>query len=214
LHHIKIRRKLLRMKDTILSSAFDVAEPRAAAVFADPLRRRLVLLLAAQPRSLVELATDTALDLKRLHYHITALRDLGLVAVKQERPRAGRAIKVYGAVATAFFVSAKISSNLPDARLMAELRKSLANGLERHAGTLYYLTATGEPRMRPVRGADTRRALATEYWRVLKLSRPDFLRLTATIEDCLNSISKQQSDGKQSYLAHFAIAPRVKTTIC
>jgi DNA-binding transcriptional ArsR family regulator len=201
------------MKDMILSSAFEVTEPRAAAVFADPLRRRLVLLLAEQQRSLVELATDTALDLKRLHYHVTALRDLGLVVVKQKRRRAGREIKVYGAVATAFFVSAKISSNLPDARLMAELRQSLANGLEPHAGTLYYLTATGEPRMRPVRGAGTRRAPATEYWRVLKLSRPDVLRLTTSIEDCLNAISKQQNDGKHSFLVHFAIAPRVTTMI-
>jgi DNA-binding transcriptional ArsR family regulator len=201
------------MKDMILSRAFEVTEPRAAAVFADPLRRRLVLLLAARQQSLVELATDTALDLKRLHYHVTALRDLGLVVVKQERTRAGRAIKVYGAVATAFFVSAKISSNLPDARLMSELRKSLADGLERDAGTLYYLTATGEPRMRRVRGAGTRRALTTEYWRVLKLSRPDFLRLTTTIEACLNSIAKQQNDGKQSYLVHFAIAPRVMTML-
>jgi DNA-binding transcriptional ArsR family regulator len=197
------------MKDVILSSAFEVTKHRAAAVFSDPLRRRLVLLLAAQQRSIGELATDTALDLKRLHYHVTALRDLGLVVVKRERTRAGRAIKVYGAVASAFFVSAKISSSAPDARLMTELRESLAKGPARHEGTLYYASATGEPGMRPVRAAGVRRAVTTEYWRVLKLSRADFLRLTTTIEDCLVMIAKQQNDGNQPYLLHFAIAPRL-----
>jgi len=69
------------MKDDTLSRAHRVSDRRAAAAFADPLRRRLVLELARRERALAELATSTGLDLKRVHYHVTALKKLGLVTV-------------------------------------------------------------------------------------------------------------------------------------
>jgi DNA-binding transcriptional ArsR family regulator len=197
------------MKDALLSGAVEISDPRVAAIFSDPLRRRLVLLLAAGQRSLSELANDTGLDLKRLHYHVTTLQDLGLVIVKQKRARAGRAIKVYGTIASAFLVPANLSLSGPDVALMAELRKSLAEVHDRGAaGTLYYLTANGEPRMRPLTKAGARRAAAAEYWRVIKLSRTDLFHLTSAIEDCLKTIPKCKNESNQTYLVHFAIAPR------
>jgi DNA-binding transcriptional ArsR family regulator len=199
---------LLRMKDVILSSALKVTDPRVAAVFADPLRRRLILLLAARPRSLGELASETALELKRLHYHVTALRDLGLVIVKGKRARAGRAIKIYGAIASAFMVPASVSLNEPHVALMAELRKSLAQLSNRQAGTLYYLSTNGEPRMRPVPATGAQRPGATEHWRILKLSRTDLLRLSAAMEECLTPFAGPKPGVRQTYVVHFAIAPR------
>jgi DNA-binding transcriptional ArsR family regulator len=199
---------LLRMKDAILSSALKVTDRRVAAVFANPLRRRLILLLAARPRSLGELASETALDLKRLHYHVTALRDLGLVIITGKRARAGRAIKIYGAIASAFMVPVSASLNEPHVALMAELRKSLAGLSNRQAGTLYYLSTNGEPRMRPVPATETQRAGAMDHWRVLKLSRVDLLRLSAAMQECLTPFADQKPGARQTYLVHIAIAPR------
>jgi hypothetical protein len=196
------------MKDTILSSAYKVTDPRVAAVFADSLRRRLVLSLAARPRSLAELASETALDLKRLHYHITALRHLGIVVVKGKRARAGREIKIYGAIASAFMVPACVPLHEPHVALMAELRKSLAQLPDRQTGTLYYLNTNGEPRMRPVAAKEAHPARAMEHWRILKLSRSEYLRLRAAVEESLAAFSDPKPGTRQTYLVHLAIAPR------
>src|SRR5262245_51941050 len=90
---------LFRMKDDTLSRAHRITDVRAAAAFSEPLRRRLVLELAGRERALAELAASTGLDLKRVHYHVTALQKLGLVRVTRKQARAGRAIKFYRTVA-------------------------------------------------------------------------------------------------------------------
>ena len=87
------------MPDDLLSRAFRVRDPKMAAALSDPLRRRVVLLLAKRERSLGELALAADVELKRLHYHVGVLQALGLVVVTGRRPRAGRPAKLYRAVA-------------------------------------------------------------------------------------------------------------------
>ena len=65
------------MKDDTLSRAHRITDRRAAAAFSDALRRRLVLELARRERAIAELAASTGLDLKRVHYHVTALTKIG-----------------------------------------------------------------------------------------------------------------------------------------
>jgi DNA-binding transcriptional ArsR family regulator len=196
------------MKDNILSRARRIGDSRTAAAFSDPLRRRLVLLLARQECSLVELSGITGLELKRLHYHVTALRKLGLLVVTHERQRAGRAIKIYRAVADAFFVSEKVMPSGSAAALTIQLRSSLDKLRDRSRdGVIYHLGEDGEPRMQPVKSPTATPSPAAEYWKVLKLSRAEALRLTREIDNCLQAYIHRHSDASETFLVHFAIAP-------
>jgi hypothetical protein len=196
------------MEENILSRARRISDSRVAASFSDPLRRRLVLLLASQERSLAELADFTGQELKRLHYHVTVLRKLGLLVVTHERRRAGRAVKIYRAAADAFFVPEKVMPSGSGAALNLALRNSLdkLRGQSRD-GVLYYLGEDGEPRMRPVKSPTAGPDEAAEYWNVLKLSRTEALRLARDIGDCLKGYAARHGDARKSYLVHFAFAP-------
>jgi hypothetical protein len=196
------------MIDTFLSSALRVTDPRAAAAFSDPLRRRLVLHLIGRERSLAEIAADTGLDLKRLHYHVTVLTGLGLLAVAHERKRAGRPIKLYRATAKAFFVPEAATHSGPAEVLTAELRRSLAKQRARsHAGIVYHMGEDGEPRMQSVQRSPTKGMPAAEHWRVLRLSRQDALLLSKEIEARFEAYADRHDSSAESYLVHFALAP-------
>ncbi len=196
------------MKDTILSRAFRIADGRAAAVFSNPLRRRLVLLLAAHEQSVTEIAGVTGLDLKQLHYHITALLRLGLVTIARERPRAGRPVKIYRAIATAFFVPEQLVAAKSAAALSLEMRNYLDKMYDlSRAGVVYHLGENGEPRMRSVQNPRIKPVAAAEYWRVLQLSRPEALRLSKEIDDCLRACVRRSKGIAGAYLVHFAFTP-------
>jgi len=198
------------MKDDPLSRACQIRDRRAAAAFADPLRRRLVLTFAGGDRSLADVARHTGLDLKRLHYHVTALGKLGLVKIARRQRRAGRPIKFYRAVADAFFVPADVAPSPPHAALHAELRVALTNARDpSHEGMLYHLGEDGGPRMRAVSALQSAPSHA-EYWRVLHLSRADAARLSKDVENCFKSFATRVSANAKPYLIHFALAPRAK----
>lgn len=198
------------MKDDTLSRARRITDRRTAAVFSDPLRRRLVLTLAGGERSLGELADSSGLDLKRLHYHVMALKKLGLITITRKQRRAGRPIKFYRAVADAFFVPEDMASSPPHAALNAELRAAIANlrdpALE---GMLYHLGEGGELRMRAVHNAPYRNGTHTEIWQMLRLSRADAVQLAHDIENCLKSFADRKAEAAKPYLVHFAFAPRM-----
>jgi DNA-binding transcriptional ArsR family regulator len=172
----------------------------------------VALLLARRELSLTELADATNLELKKLHYHVTALRKLGLLVVTRERRRAGRAVKMYRAKATAFFVPESVLPSGSAAALTQELRRSLDNRRDRSQdGVIYYLGDDGEPLMRPVKTPIARHADAVEYWKVLKLSRVEALRLAKDIGDCLKRYTGRRG-AQDTYLVHFAFAPRESAT--
>lgn len=196
------------MEDDILSRSRRITDRRAAAALADPLRRRLVLMLAGQEHSLAALAASIGTDIKRLHYHVAALVRLRLVRVARTQRRAGRPIKFYRAAADAFFVSHEMGAPSPHAALDAELRESIARlrdpSLE---GVLYYVDA-GAPRMRMVE-TDPRRAIThAEYWRIINLSRADAERLAKEVANCFQSFVARDPAKARPHLVHFAIAPR------
>ena len=196
------------MKDDILSRAVRVVDPRAAAAFTNPLRRRLLLLAAGRECSLVEFAAALDCDLKRLHYHASELKKLGLLVVARTRPRAGRGIKMYRAKAKAFFVPDHVMPSQRENPLAVELRNALAKTRRPRDGTLYFLGEQGEPQMRAVENLSVEAPPSSEHWRVLQMSHAQALRLMAEIADCLKSHGRAGSARAQPYLVHFALAPR------
>jgi hypothetical protein len=140
---------------------------------------------------------------------VTALRKLGLIKVTRMQLRAGRPIKFYRAVAESFFIPEQVSPSAPEARLHAELRKSIAMlrdpSLE---GTLYYVGEDGGARMQTVHRLARGLATHAEYWRVLNLSRADVARLAKDIETLLEAFAASRSAAGEPHLVHFAVAPR------
>ena len=197
------------MPDDPLSRAFRVSDPKMAVALCDPLRRRVVLLLAARERSLGELADAVGVELKRLHYHVGALQALGLVVVAGRRARAGRPVKLYRAVAEAFFVPAEAMTAAPNVALAAELRDAQARLADpSHEGMLYHLSENGAPLMRPVKSPGLRRVPTAETWRVLQLSSAEALRLADEMDACLKAAVERSRGSTETYLVHFAFAPR------
>jgi hypothetical protein len=183
---------------------------RAAVAFSQPLRRRLVLLLAGHERSVAEMAALMRVDLKYLHYHVGVLQRLGLLVVAHERARPGRPIKVYRAVSKSFFVPGRVASAGPSAAMHAELRDSLAKVREPSlGGTLYYVDENDEPRIQFIGKPASDSLSATELWRVLTLSRAEALRLTRDIAARLKACAHRDRGTTQDYLVHFALAPRL-----
>jgi predicted ArsR family transcriptional regulator len=196
------------MKDAILSRAFRVSDPRAAAALADPERRRLVLLLAGSDRTLAEIARTAELDLKRLHYHVGQLCRLGLVKITGSRRRAGRPVKFYRAVAEAFFVPAEVAASGPSKALATQLDRSLAALRNRtQEGVLYFRSQDSGPQIRAVPDPAAKNVPAAELWRVLRLSRSEATSLARGIKDLVNHHARNQRTTEKSYLVHFAFAP-------
>ncbi len=199
------------MERKSLSRRVDVRDRRAAAAFADPLRRRVVLLLAARERSASELAVECGVDLRRLHYHVTALVALGVVVVSRLVPRAGRPIRIYAATADAFFVPLAAMRSDPGAALATELQQSLANLRRRsRAGVLFDVDDDGEPRMRTVGDGGTRVRMAERWWS-LALTEADRARLIDAIEACVRPYVGRRGPPGDRCLVHFAFAPRIRS---
>jgi DNA-binding transcriptional ArsR family regulator len=209
LHSVSISANLLRMPEEILSRAYRISDRRAAAALADPLRRRVVLLLALRDRSVTELASAVGVELKRLHYHVESLRRIGLLTVTSERARAGRPIKRYRAVADTFFVPVESMDVTPGARLAEELRGALARLTDAsQEGVLYQVSSKGEFLMRLIQGPRSKSIPMAERWLVLKLSRLEAQRLAKEVEQWLQAAAERSRGSSESYLVHFALAPR------
>jgi len=195
------------MKDAALSRTLRVKDKRTARAFADPLRRRLLLTFVGREQALAEVAHASRLDLKRLHYHVTALKKLGLVAVTRTQRRAGRPIKFYRAVADAFFVPAELETAPPHVRLTADLRTALNRAREAsREGVLYDVDDNGIARMRMLGVPSSGSRTSAEIWRFVRLVPDDAPRLAAAMERIINTHASDRP-GANAYLVHFAFAP-------
>lgn len=198
------------MKDEILSRALRIDDSRCAAALSNPLRRRIVLSLVGRSQSLTELSQTVDVELKRLHYHVTALVDIGLLQIQGVVRRAGRPIKRYVAVAHAFYVPDGLAVSTPGEALALELRKSLT---ERRrisgVGTVYDVDAEGNHRMRPRRSPRPREVAWIERWQVLQLSAVGVRGLADELSACIaRAAATRDEHGLRTYLVHVAVAPR------
>ncbi len=81
-----------------------IESPATAAVALDPLRARLLAELA-EPASAASLAARVGIPRQRLHYHLKALEQHGLVALAEERRHGGITERVLQATAARYVVS-------------------------------------------------------------------------------------------------------------
>ena len=191
------------MPSDVLSSAFPVTEPRAAAALLDP-RSRSMILAFHRPRSLAEVARTGGFDLKRLHHHVLRFCRLGLLEVVETRARGGRPIKLYRMTAPAFFVPHAAAPELMTERLSRDLRASLRRAAAQPGkGLVISADAHGAPRMEAARG--DRPAEAMETWRVLRLSAEDRAAFAAELDGLIARFA-QRGEGR-AYLVHAALAP-------
>jgi len=183
----------------------EIAEPAAAAVFANPRQRKIVLALIAHERSLTELSRLTETPLNLLHHHMSKFLRLGLVRIARRQPRPGAPIKFYRATAKSFFVPAELAPATPDDALSGRLRTSLDRGLARGLkGRLYSHDGAG-PRMRVVRDKGCRTTVA-EFWLELRLRHADAEALAAEFQALLERFRQRSQDTGQPYIVHAALA--------
>lgn len=76
-----------------------VSEPRQLKAFADPLRVRVIHLLAAEPMTNQQLADRLGEPQAKVLYHLRFLLDAGLIKRVEERVRGGNVEKYYRATA-------------------------------------------------------------------------------------------------------------------
>src|SRR5439155_6718113 len=99
-HGVVVCWRQLQMEDAPLSRARRVTDAKAAAVFAQPRRARLLLAFAARERSLVEVAAELGIALNLAHYHVRRMVALGLLQPTRARARRGRPQQLYRAAST------------------------------------------------------------------------------------------------------------------
>lgn len=82
-----------------------IEDPQAAIVAMEPLRSRLLAMLAERPASATQLAGALDLPRQKVNYHLRALERHGLVELAEERPRRGVTERVLRASAATYVVS-------------------------------------------------------------------------------------------------------------
>jgi DNA-binding transcriptional ArsR family regulator len=196
------------MKDTL-----KINSTQAAAAFAHPRSRSIVLELAANEQSLQQLARATGMSLNLLHYHVGRLRALGLVVIAREERRPGRPVKRYRAAARRFFVPAGLAAHGAGEALERELRAGLQRDRLRRddAGAVYFVDDAGAHQVRHVRGL--RRQRAFEAWITLSLTARDAENLGEEIKALFARYANHGGGAARRILAYCAFAERAKGAV-
>jgi hypothetical protein len=197
------------MADPRLADAFVVASAAAARIFADSLKRRLLLGFVERPRSITEAARSSGEAIGKIHYHVTDLHRRGLLRIVREERRKGRAVKYYQAVRPSFFVPAELAERSPGAGLAAELRARLDEETLKREGEegLLFTTEQGRPLMIPIADRGRDRGFG-EFWHILSLTRADAETLSKDIDALFRRYQALSSAKGKPYLAHAAFVPR------
>ena len=98
-------------------------------LISDPLRQRILRLLARREMSGSEVAAALEDAPSNLYYHLDRLREAGLIRLVRTEPRRGATEKYYRAVARAFSASPELLLTLPDDRSADEEMLGTVRGL-------------------------------------------------------------------------------------
>lgn len=177
----------------------------AAAVFASPRPRKILLALVGRELSLSQLASATEAPLNLLHHHVTRMVALGLARIERVEPRAGRPIKYYRAAAASFFVPAELSRAVPGEALNRRLRGILQASLARSIEGCAYSAEGGRPRMRLVRSEEGQET-AAEFWLELRLGRAQARALAEDLRAVLRRYEVLSSPNQPVTIVHAAVA--------
>lgn len=183
---------------------------RAAALFSDPRRRRILLAFVGRDRCLSEVAALIGMPLNLLHYHVERLLEAGLLQRRGKVARAGRPVQFYGAAAEAFFVPAALMPGKPDERLHRELRDALEWAGQRVelSGFVFSKGADGGVQMRKVE--DSRESVAHELWRLVRLDPAGARKLADEMKALITGFQNNAGKRARTYIVHAALAPRIK----
>jgi hypothetical protein len=171
--------------------------------------RRILLQFAGPPRGVAEVAAELAIELKKLHHAVTRLHRLGLLEVAEERPRAGRPIKLYRCAAESYFIPGDVAPAPFSDGLAKELQDAIAREVAATAqGMEFWLDAQGRVagRLVPRRGSA---APPLDSWRILRLSAPQAGRLKQALTEVLDRFQNEAAAGGQVYLVHAGMARRL-----
>jgi len=204
----EVERHLLYVEDDLLSRATVIKGRKAAAALGSARQRHILLLFASAPLTLAEAAARSGMELKSLYHHARKLHRAGLLAIVGERPRAGRPMKLYQAVADMFFVRDEALPQPFTHSLAEELSESLLrHGFRPGRGILFGIDPSGEPMARRVDGAGARSEVL-DLWFLLHVRPQDLPKLKAELSSVAQRYDRSGGSGAKPYLVHAAAAPR------
>lgn len=195
------------MKEQIPSSLLRISDRNLARVFWDPSKRRLLLSLIDEAKSVSELAQEVQWSVGHVHYHVVDLARRKLLKVEREIRRGGRPIKYYRAVASRFLVPLELTEAAPGESLAAELRRSLLNELlsSDEPAVLFY-AEDGAPRASTF-GVKGKAGKAAEFWHVVRLKEEAVKAFAGELDALMQRYEAISGEGRP-YLLHAAFAPR------
>jgi len=200
------------MKPPDLSRAYRVQSGGQAGALNNPVRSRLLLACSRRERNLTELARELGQPLQRLHYHQARLVNCGLLRVSRVKPRRGRPIRYYRAIAEAFVVSlADINEHMGET-LARELRQSLAEQANRSELSLHYhLDQAGRMKVHLVdRAGRMGRSRAFDFWKTLRLTTEQRRALAGELRAVVERYEAASAvAGGEAFLVHAAFAPKL-----
>lgn len=135
-------------------------------LLSDPLKLKLIQLLAERPGTAKEMATRLGENVTRLYRHVDALLDAGLIEVERETPKRGTVERTFRSVAKRFEVERDLLSASDDSRsavrqMLRAGEDEILNSLEADGGETPVVTRL-RLRGSPAELADLRRQL--EEW--------------------------------------------------
>jgi hypothetical protein len=196
------------MQHDTRSRPLTIRDPRAAAVFTQSHLRRILLQFGGQPRGMADVASELRMDLKQLHHAVTKLYRLGLLVVAEERPRAGRSIKLYRCAGDSYFIPCEVAAVPFSQGLAKELQGAIARDVAATSeGMEFWLDAEGRVagRIVPRRGAGLQ---PLDSWRILRLTASQAGLLKDELMRVLDRFQNEAGDGGQVYLVHTGMARR------
>ncbi|MCL4559467.1 MAG: helix-turn-helix domain-containing protein [Chloroflexi bacterium] len=99
------------MDQTLLLTNLDQVK-----ALADPLRLRILEILAGQPQTTKQVARQLGEKPTRLYHHVELLEDVGLVRLVETRPNRGTIEKYYQSVAASFILDYRLFQGEPQAQ--------------------------------------------------------------------------------------------------
>ena len=100
---------------------FEITDVETLEVLNDPMRMRLLHMLAGDPKSVRELAEDLDVPTTRLYYHVNMLQDVGVIAVAETRKVGAMIQRLYQTVAHSYQPGQALIDSVNDSRKAAEI---------------------------------------------------------------------------------------------
>lgn len=185
-------------------TTFQIEDVQVLEVLNNPLRLRMLDHLAAEPRTVRELAGSLGVPVTRLYYHLDTLEEVGVIQVVEVRKSGARLQRVYQAVATHFQPGPGLLDKVEDKRQLAEAVTGLVlDGarLDAVAGLLRQFSGEGTAASDEVPGSVGRT--------MVPLTREAALEVTEKLADLVAEMNEKADRRGEEYAFSFVLFPMV-----